>query len=102
MKTVYFTITGTRYYHGQEFFQPGMTVKLQKEPDNVYDSEAILVKVKGLGTVGYVANSPRTVCGESMSAGRLYDKIGSGAKGIVRHITERGVICELVKKKRRK
>ena len=39
------------------------------------------VKIKGFGKVGYVANSPYTVKGESMSAGRLYDKIGGKAKG---------------------
>ena len=43
--------------------------------------EAIQVKAKGLGKIGYVANSPFTVKGESMSAGRLYDKIGDKAKG---------------------
>lgn len=34
------------------------------------------ISVKGLGKVGYVANSPYIVKGESMSAGRLYDRIG--------------------------
>lgn len=38
------------------------------------------VKIKGLGIVGYVANSPFTVKGESMSAGRLYDRIGNVKK----------------------
>ena len=32
---------------------------------------SLQVKIKGLGKVGYVANSPYTVKGESMSAGRL-------------------------------
>lgn len=31
--------------------------------------------MKGLGKIGYVANSPFTVKGESMSVGRFYDKI---------------------------
>ena len=48
----------------------GMKVKLVKEPDNEYDQEAIQVKIKGLGKVGYVANSSYTVKGKSMSAGR--------------------------------
>ena len=58
-----------------------MKVKLEKEPDNEYDKEAIQVKAKGLGKVGYVANSQYTVKGELMSAGRLYDKLGDKAKG---------------------
>ncbi|MFQ7102640.1 MAG: hypothetical protein ACLRQA_06310 [Anaerovoracaceae bacterium] len=36
----------------------GMTVELVKEPDNEHDCEAIIVKMDGLGRVGYVANSP--------------------------------------------
>ena len=70
-----------------------MKVKLIKEPDNEYDKEAIKVEMDGLGLVGYVANSPYTVKGESMSAGRLYDKIGDTAEGIILYVTEHGIIC---------
>ena len=42
-----------------------------------------------------MANSPYTVKGESMSAGRLYDKIGDKAKGKVVFVTEGGVIAKL-------
>ena len=73
-----------------------MKVKLIKEPDNEYDKEAIQVKVKGLGKVGYVANSPYTVKGESMSAGRLYDKLGDKAKGIAVFVIDGGVVCRIV------
>ena len=55
--------------------KPKMKVKLVKEPDNEYDKEAIKVEMPGIGHIGYVANSPYTVVGESYSAGRLYDKI---------------------------
>ena len=98
MKT-YFTLTGTCFYHGTEFFKEGMKVRLEKEPDNKYDKEAIRVMMKGLGKVGYVANSPHTVIGESFSAGRLYDKIGDTAKGKVIMVTDRGVLCVLKKDK---
>lgn len=47
-----------------------------KRTQNEWDREAIAVYREGLGKVGYVANSPKTVLGESYSAGRLYDKIG--------------------------
>ena len=73
MKKLYFTITGTKYRHGQDFFKKGMKVRLVKEPDNEFDKEAIKVEMEGLGQVGYVANSTYTVLGESYSAGRLYD-----------------------------
>ena len=77
MEELYFTIAGCSHYFGSDFMEKGMKVKLEKEPDNEYDKEAIQVKIKGLGKIGYVANSPFTVKGESMSAGRLYDKIGT-------------------------
>lgn len=92
---IWFTLTGTQHYEGQEFLEKGMKVRLEKEPDNKFDKEAILVKMKGLGKIGYVANSPWTVVGESWSAGRLYDKIGDTAKGKVVMVTDKGVLCRL-------
>ena len=83
---LYFTIAGTGHYFGQEYFKPKMKVTLIKEPDNEFDKEAIKVEMDGLGKVGYVANSPFTVQGESMSAGRLYDRIGKKAVGMVKYV----------------
>lgn len=37
MKKIYFTLTGTKHYFGSYFLEPGMKVKLVKEPDNEYD-----------------------------------------------------------------
>ena len=93
MEKIYFTITGTCFYHGKDFFEKDMKVKLVKEPDNPFDKEAILVKLEGLGDVGHVANSPYTVIGESYSAGRLYDKIGDTAEGTVLFNVDGGVLC---------
>ena len=95
MKTIYFTITGLKHYYGKDFFEPGQTVRLVKEPDNEVDSEAIKVEMDGLKQVGYVANSPYTVVGESMSAGRIYDKIGDTACGTVKYVLGESVLCEL-------
>ena len=97
MDKIFFTIAGTKYYYGTEFMKPDMEVKLVKEPDNELDKEAIKVEMEGLGQVGYVANSTFSVMGESMSAGRMYDKIGDTAKGIVKYVLPRGVLCELVR-----
>ena len=73
---IYFTLTGTKYYQGSSFMEPGTRVYLRKEPDNEYDKEAIRVEMPGLGKVGYVANSAHTVIGECLSAqrGRLQDR----------------------------
>ena len=98
MGKVYFTLTGTKYYYGKEFLKPGMKLLLEKEPDNEYDKEAIMVKLEGLGKLGYVANSPYTVLGDSLSAGRLYDRIGKKAYGKVVLVTPQGVLCKVNKK----
>lgn len=76
MAKVFITLTGTKHYFGNDFLEKGTKIRLEKEPDNEYDKEAIKVTYEGLGKIGYVANSSYTVIGESMSAGRLYDKIG--------------------------
>ena len=95
MKDIIFTIAGMNHYYGSDFLEKGMKVKLIKEPDNEYDKEAIRVELKGLGKIGYVANSTHTVLGESYSAGRMYDLMKKKAKGKVILVTPRGVICEL-------
>lgn len=95
MAKIYFILTGTKHYFGSQFLEPGMKIELEKEPDNDYDKEAILIKLEGLGKIGYVASSPYTVLGDSMSAGRLYDKIGDKAPGKVVIVTPQGIICRL-------
>lgn len=100
MKKEFFTLTGTNFYYGSSFLKPGMHVVLKKEPDNKYDKEAIEVRFEGLGKIGYVANSPNTVIGESMSAGRLYDRIGDNAEARVVVITPEGVVCKITKRVR--
>ena len=98
MVKIFITLTGTKYYHGNKFLEPGMKVKLIKEPDNEYDTEAIKICMEGIGNIGYVANSAYTVIGESMSAGRLYDKIGNTAAAKVVMVTPNGTICKVCKK----
>ena len=60
--------------------------------------KAIKVMLEGLGKIGHVANSTHTVIGESMSAGRIYDKIGNYAYGVVKYVLPQGVICTLTNK----
>ena len=95
---VFFTLTGAKHYYGSDYLKPGMKLQLKKEPDNEYDKEAIMVMMEGLGKVGYVANSPYTVIGESMSAGRVYDKIGDTAVGEVVFVTDKGILCRVCRK----
>ena len=57
MKRIFFTLTGTNHYYGTDFLKKGMKIRLKKEPDNEHDKEAICAEIKGLGKIGYVANS---------------------------------------------
>ena len=102
MAKTYFTLTGTKHYYGTDFLEKGMKITLEKEPDNEYDKEAIQVKMKGMGKIGYVANSPYTIIGDSMSAGRIYDRIDDKAKAKIVMVTPMGVLCKLCKKKKNK
>ena len=95
MSKMFFTLTGCKYRYGNEFLEKGMKLQLRKEPDNKYDKEAIMVKLKGLGCIGYVANSANTVLGETMSAGRLYDRIGRKAEAKVMFVIPGGAICKI-------
>ncbi|MCR5005121.1 MAG: HIRAN domain-containing protein [Clostridiales bacterium] len=98
MSKVYITLTGTKYRFGTDFLKPGMKVRLVKEPDNEYDAEAIKVMMKGMGQLGYVANSWRTVIGDSCSAGRIYDRIGDTAKAKIVHVLPYGAVLKVSKK----
>ena len=55
-----------------------------------------------MGKIGYVANSPYTIIGDSMSGGRIYDRIDDKAKAKVVMVTSSGVLCKLSKKKKNK
>ena len=94
-KTYYFTLTGCAHHYGTDFLEPKMKVKLRKDPKNEYDHEAIRVELDGLGLIGYVANSTYTVIGDSLSAGRLYDKIGKKAKARIVHVFPKCALCEI-------
>ena len=77
MAKIYFTLTGTKHYFGDDFLRRGMRIELEKEPDNKYDREAIMVKAEGLGKIGYVANEPFTPSRKEFLNGvkqALYDR----------------------------
>ncbi len=96
MKKIYFTLTGTCHYYGHDFLKEGDSIKLVKEPDNQCDKEAIRVEYgKGIGKIGYVANSTFTVMGDTRSAGRIYDSFKKKAKAKVEKILPFGAICSM-------
>ncbi|MDD4843608.1 MAG: HIRAN domain-containing protein [Anaerotignum sp.] len=96
MKEQYITITGMNHYYGMKPFSVGKKIRCYKEPDNSYDTEAIKVTMKEIGTVGYVANSPLTTAMGTMSAGRIYDRVGHKFVAEVLFITSSKVICKVL------
>ena len=95
MKEMFITVTGFRNYSGAEPFRIGRLVRCAKEPDNAYDKEAIRCTMPMLGTVGYVANSWGTVAGGTMSAGRVYDRVGKRFYARVLFTTGSKIICRV-------
>lgn len=95
MKEQYITIVGFNHYYGVRPFKVGKTIKCVKEPENPYDSEAIKVVLKGIGTVGYVANSPYTVATGTKSAGGIAHKVKKKFEVQVMFITGSKVICRV-------
>ena len=95
MQEKFVTITGFGNYHGLFPFKPGNLVRCEKEPENIYDSEAIRCTVPMLGMVGYIANSSNTVAGGTMSAGRIYDKVDKKFYVRVLFTTFTKVICKI-------
>lgn len=98
MGNVFFTVAGLHHYFGVKMFKEGMEVILEKEKENEFDNEAIMVRLPGLGKIGYVANSINTVLGdETYSAGRMYDKFVDKAKAKVTYVIEEkdAIVCEL-------
>ncbi len=96
MKKRYITITGMKHYYGLNPFAIGKKIKCIKETNNPYDSEAIRAVVKGLGTVGYAANTPYTKATGTVGAGGIGDKVKKKFKVKVLFITSSKVICEVV------
>ncbi len=96
MKKLYVTITGFNYYYGLAPFKIGKKLVCKKEKSNPYDSEAIKVVIKDLGTVGYIANSPNTKATGTLSAGGVRSKVKKKFKVKVMFITASKVICKVV------
>ena len=72
---LYITIIAFQNMHGEKPLKLNGIVKLIKEPDNKYDTEAIACEMRYFGKIGYVANSTNTVVKGCMSSGRVFDKI---------------------------
>ncbi|MGN0148770.1 MAG: HIRAN domain-containing protein [Clostridia bacterium] len=96
MEAYFLTIVGQKHYYGMKPYKVGRIVKLIKEADNEFDSEAIRVDLPFIGTIGYVANSTYTVYAGTYSAGRVYDKITDYSYARIAFVTHSSAIALVV------
>lgn len=81
-------------FDNKNLFKEGSIFSIVKEPDNLYDMEAIAVKYDN-ETVAYIANSVNTVVKGTMSAGRIYDKFNDKSQ-IKIIFVENKIIAKLI------
>ena len=93
---MYITITSFNNIPGERALKLEGIVKLVKEPDNKYDTEAIYCEMRHFGKIGYVANSVQTVIKGCMSSGRIYDKITDEYFARIKFISGQNAIAKIL------
>ena len=93
---IFITVNAFSMFHGPKPFKTGAIMKLTRDTDNSYDSEAIVCEMRYFGRVGFVANSVNTVMKGCMSAGRIYDKIDDGYIAQVKFISKSEAIAKIL------
>ena len=93
---MYITITAFNKFHGSKPLALERLVKLVKEPENKYDTEAIACEMRHFGKIGYLANSTQTVIKGCMSAGRVFDKIDDEYFAKIKFITGHEAIAKIL------
>ena len=93
---MYITVIAFQNFHGTKPLKIDGIIKLVKEPDNKYDTEAIACEMRYFGKIGYVANSTNTVVKGCMSGGRLYDKINDEYFARIKFITSSTAIAKVL------
>ena len=79
----------------QSVWRVGETYYLEKEPNNIYDDEAIKVKTRKGFHLGWVANSVSTVARGTHSAGYIYRDVQDGTEAVVRFVGCECIIAEI-------
>ncbi len=95
LEGLFVTVTGFSHYWNKTPFPIGAVLLCRKEPQNPYDSEAIAVWMQGGEKVGYIANSTNTKANGTMSAARIYDRIGDCFLIEVCFSTQSKIICRV-------
>lgn len=93
---MFITVLSFKNLHGEKAIKLDGIIKLVKEPDNKYDTEAIACEMRYFGKIGYVANSTNTVIKGCMSSGRVFDKIDNEYFAKIKFITKDSVIAKIL------
>lgn len=102
MKELFVSVTGFRYYYGIRPFRIGAKLRCKKEPGNPYDSEAIRVSLRKVGTIGYIANSVHTRANGTKSASGIYERVPKKFRIEVLFTTQTKAICRVHPEKKKK
>ena len=91
----FITITNIKEYIEMGMIKIGEVLHLKKEPENVYDMEAILVEDKNEIPIGHVANSVNSVAKGTHSAGDIYQSFKDSILCTVKFIYHDMIIAQL-------
>ena len=94
-KSIYITINHLDNYLPVMNLKVGDILTLKKEPDNIFDDEAIAVYTENSFKCGYVANSVSSVARGTYSAGRIYDIIDVEQRSTICFITDDEAIARV-------
>lgn len=93
---MFITVIAFNKYHGSKPLELEKIIKLVKEPNNKYDTEAISCEMRYFGKIGYVANSVDSVIKGCMSSGRVFDKIEDEYFARIKFITGNNAIAQIL------
>jgi hypothetical protein len=93
---MFITVIAFENKHGAKPLKLDGIIKLVKEPENKYDTEAIACEMRYFGKIGYVANSVNSVIKGCMSSGRVYDKIDDEYFAKIKFITGNMAIAKVL------
>ena len=93
---MFITVMAFKNLNGERALKLDGIIKLVKEPDNKYDTEAIACEMRYFGKIGYVANSTNTVIKGCMSSGRVFDKIDNGYFAKIKFVTDGNAIAKIL------
>ena len=93
---MFITVMAFKNLNGERALKLDGIIKLVKEPDNKYDTEAIACEMRYFGRIGYVANSVNSVIKGCMSSGRVYDKIEDEYFARIKFISDHNAIAKVL------